>query len=569
MYDIIIRNGTLIDGTGAAAVTADVAITGSTISAIGNHIDPTQIAANTHDIDASGKLVTPGFVDIHTHYDGQATWDSQLAPSIYNGVTTVVMGNCGVGFAPVKPHQRDWLISLMEGVEDIPGTALAEGIDWQWESFPEFLDSLDSKAHMIDIVAQLPHGALRTYVMGERGGDHLEKPTSAEIAQMAQLAEDAVNAGAIGFTTSRTVNHKTADGEHTPSLSATAEELWGIAEGLKRANKGVIQLVCDFENHDAEFALIRDMAKRSGRPLSVTLNQDPAKPDEWKTTLDCISQANSEGIKLTAQVAPRPVGVLLSLQSTYHPFIMCPAFQNIAGQPLAQQLEQLKNADYRATLVNQYPAHPLFDLEQTFVMDNIPNYEPDTSESIASLAASQSIPPAQLALEAMMADQGRGMLYFPALNFAAGNSDISHDMLTHPHTVPGLGDGGAHVSFISDASFCTYLLTHWARDRERGKRIPLEYLIKSQTRDTAEVVGLFDRGLIASGLKADINIIDFDKLAILKPDMVNDLPAGGNRLVQRTTGYETMIVSGQVVMQNGQATGSTPGQLVRGSQGKH
>lgn len=561
MYDIVIRNGTIIDGSGGPGFKGDIAVSGKTIAAVGSSVGP-----GKQEIDASGKLVTPGFVDIHTHYDGQATWDAELAPSIYHGVTTVVMGNCGVGFAPVKPHQRDWLISLMEGVEDIPGTALAEGIDWQWESFPEFLNTLDSKPHTIDIVAQLPHGALRTYVMGERGGDHNEKPTSEEIAAMAALAEEAVNAGAIGFTTSRTVNHKTADGEHTPSLTATADELWGIAEGLKRANKGVIQLVCDFEDHDAEFNLIRDMAERSGRPLSVTLNQDPAKPDEWRHTLDCISQANRDGINLKAQVAPRPVGVLLSLQSTYHPFILCPSFQTIAGKPLQEQLAQLNDSHYRDTLIAEYPDNPLFDLENTYIMDSVPNYEPATDQSIAALAAQRAVIPAALALETMMANQGTGMLYFPAMNFAGGNSDISRDMLVHEHTVPGLGDGGAHVSFISDASFCTYLLTHWARDRARGDLIPLEYLVKSQTHDTAQVVGLGDRGLLQTGLKADINVIDFDELAVLKPEMINDLPAGGNRLVQKTRGYELMIVSGEIVLANGEPTGATPGKLVRGAQ---
>lgn len=561
MHDTVIRNGKIIDGSGARAFIGDIAIDGKKITAVGHNIGP-----GKQEIEASGRLVTPGFVDIHTHYDGQATWDSLLTPSVYHGVTTVVMGNCGVGFAPVKPEQRDWLISLMEGVEDIPGTALAEGIDWQWESFPEFLDTLDSKSHVIDIVAQLPHGALRTYVMGERGGNHLEKPTAAEIDQMASLAEEAIKAGAIGFTTSRTVNHKTADGEHTPSLTASAEELWGIAEGLKRAQKGVIQLVCDFEDHDAEFELIRQMALRSGRPLSVTLNQDPKKPDEWQKTLAMITEANQAGIKLTAQVAPRPVGVLLSLQSTYHPFILCPSFQTIAGQSLADQLAQLQNNNYRETLLAEYPQHSLFDLQQTFIMDAIPNYEPNQDQSIAAIASRTNGSAAAIALDAMMADQGTGILYFPALNFADGNSDVSRAMLMHEHTVPGLGDGGAHVSFISDASFCTYLLTHWARDRERGNLIPLEYLIKSQTRDTAEVVGLFDRGLLKPGLKADINIIDFDKLSILRPDMVNDLPAGGNRLLQKTKGYDYMLVSGEIVMKDGEATGQAPGKLVRGGQ---
>lgn len=568
MHDTVIRNGNIIDGSGSVAFVGDIAIDGKTITAVIDHASGDTIGAGKQEIDATGRLVAPGFVDIHTHYDGQATWDSQLTPSIYHGVTTVVMGNCGVGFAPVKPQQRDWLISLMEGVEDIPGTALSEGIDWQWESFPEFLDTLDSKSHMIDIVAQLPHGALRTYVMGERGGNHLEKPTAEEINTMATLAEEAVNAGAIGFTTSRTVNHQTADGEPTPSLTAGVEELTGIAQGLKRANKGVIQLVCDFEDHDAEFSLIRGMAEQSGRPLSVTVNQNPAKPDEWRHTLDMISAANNDGLTLKAQVAPRPVGVLISLQSTYHPFIFCPSFQAIATKTLDEQVAQLSNSAFQKNLFLEYLESPLFDLRQTWIMDENPNYEPEPEQSIAAIADSKGVEATAIALEAMLANDGTGILYFPALNFADGHSDICREMLVHPHTVPGLGDGGAHVSFISDASFCTYLLTHWARDRKRGNLIELEYLIKAQTRDTAEVVGLFDRGLIKSGYKADINIIDFDQLTIERPVMVNDLPAGGNRLLQKTQGYDYMIVSGEVVMQAGSPTGALPGQLVRGSQGE-
>ncbi len=561
MHDIVIRNATIIDGTGEKPFIGDIAIQASRISAVG------QISGSgIKEIDAQDKIVTPGFVDIHTHYDGQATWDTQLTPSIYHGVTTVVMGNCGVGFAPVKAEQRDWLIRLMEGVEDIPGTALAEGIDWQWETFPEFLDTLDQKSHMIDIVAQIPHGALRTYVMGERGGKHDERPTADEILLMAELTEQAIVAGAVGFSTSRTVNHKTADGEPTPSLTASADELNGIAQGLKRANQGVIQLVCDFDDHDAEFELLRSMAKISGRPLSVSLNQDPTKPDEWRQTLDAITQANIEGLTMTAQVAPRPVGVMLSLQSTYHPFILCPTFQSISQLPLTKQVAQLEQVAFQQTILKEYLQTPLFDLNQTWIMTEKPDYEPTPEDSIAAIALQQNTRPEAVALNAMLANNGTGLLYFPALNYAEGNSDISEEMLNHPYTVPGLGDGGAHVSFISDASFCTYLLTHWARDRKRGNLIPLPQLIKNQTHDTAKVVGLQDRGLLKVGYKADLNIIDFEQLELLRPEMVSDLPAGGNRLMQRSKGYEAMIVSGEIVMEKNQATGALPGKLVRGAQ---
>ena len=562
MFDLVIRGGTLYDGNGNTAFTGDVAITDKKIVEVGG-----KLGAAKQDIDADGLMVTPGFVDIHTHYDGQATWDALLTPSVYHGVTTVVMGNCGVGFAPVKPDRRDWLISLMEGVEDIPGTALSEGIDWQWESFPEFLDTLDSKQHTIDVLAQLPHGALRTYVMGERGGNHQERPSEAEIEQMAELTREAIEAGAIGFTTSRTVNHQTADGEPTPSLTAEAPELQGIARGLKAAGKGVMQLVCDFEDHDAEFDLIESMVRVSGRPLSVTINQNPAKPNEWRDSLARISAANAAGLPITAQVAPRPVGVLLSLQSTYHPFVMCPSFAQLIGKPLAEQVSALRSGSLREQLFQEWREHGLFPFEQLWIFGDRPNYEPAHSQAIAALAEASGVSGAQYALDAMLQDDGTGMLYFPALNFAEGNLDATREMLVHPYTVPGLGDGGAHVSFISDASFCTYLLTHWSRDRERGEPIPLEYLVQSQTRDTARVVGLNDRGVIAPGMKADLNLIDFEQLAVTKPTMIQDLPAGGNRLLQGATGYRQMLVDGEVVMLDGQATGARPGKLVRGAQG--
>lgn len=565
MHDLVIKNANIIDGSGQPAFVGHIAIDNKKITVVCKADD--NIGEGRLEIDANGLLVTPGFVDIHTHYDGQATWDSLLTPSVYHGVSTVVMGNCGVGFAPVKPHQRDWLISLMEGVEDIPGTALSEGIDWQWESFPEFLDTLDSKKHCIDIAAQLPHGALRTYVMGERGGQHTEKPTADEIQQMATLAKEAVEAGALGFTTSRTINHKTSDGEHTPSLTATPEELWGIADGLKQAGKGVIQLVCDFDDHDAEFDLIEQMAERSQRPLSVTLNQIPTKPEEWRKSLQMITDANNKGIELKAQVAPRPVGVLLSLQSTYHPFIMCPAYQGLLGKPLAEQVATLNgDTELRNKICEEWPDHALFPMEQVFEFENPPNYEPPADQSLVARGEKQGVSAAELALSIMLSDSGAGMLYYPALNYAEGNSEVSREMLMHPHTVPGLGDGGAHVSFISDASFPTYLLTHWGRDRSRGELIALEELIKGQTQDTAKVVGLNDRGIIAPGMKADLNIIDFDKLQIRRPDMVNDLPAGGNRLVQRADGYRYLIVSGEIVMQDGEPSGNCPGVLIRGAQ---
>ena len=395
MHDTVIRNGHIIDGSGEARYVGDIAIDAMTISAVGKNV-----GAGKQEVDATGMLITPGFVDIHTHYDGQATWDSQLAPSIYHGVTTVVMGNCGVGFAPVKPDQRDWLISLMEGVEDIPGSILSEGIDWQWETFPQFLDTLDAKKHSIDLAAQLPHAALRTYVMGQRGGDHQEVPTAAEIEQMASIAKEAVEAGAIGFSSSRSVNHKSASGEYTPSLSATDKELWGIAEGLKQANKGVIQLISDFDDHDAEFELIETMAKLSGRPLSFTLNQLPEKADQWKETLSRVEQSNAQGIALKAQVAPRPVGVLLSFQSTYHPFILCPAFQEIAALPLAEKVRRLTtDKNYRQTVLAEWEGHSLFAMDQLWIIEDTPIYEPNPSDSLAALSEKSGGSAVELAMK--------------------------------------------------------------------------------------------------------------------------------------------------------------------------
>lgn len=561
MHDLVIRNGQIIDGTGAERYRADIAIDGKTISAIGS-----DVGAGKREIDAAGLLVTPGFVDIHTHYDGQATWDSTLAPSIYHGVTTVVMGNCGVGFAPVKADQREWLISLMEGVEDIPGSILAEGVDWQWETFPEYLDLLDTKPLSIDIAAQLPHAALRTYVMGRRGGQHEERPSAEEIQTMATLAEEAIEAGALGFTTSRTINHKSSSGEYTPSLTAQADELLGIAEGVGRSGKGVLQLISDFEVHDEEFALIEQMAKRSGRPLSLSLNQIPEKADEWQHTLKSISAANQAGAQITAQVAPRPVGVLFSLQSTYHPFVMCPSFQKLNGLDLTTLVSRLQEPALRQTLFEEWDTHKFSGLEHVFILSDPPEYEPSPDSSIAAIAQARGCSAPELALDTMLENGGTGMLYYPALNFAEGNSDVSAQLLAHPHTVPGLGDGGAHVSFICDASFPTYLLTHWARDRQCGSTFSLEELVKAQSKDTAEVVGLHDRGVLKPGMKADINVIDFAALRIEKPHIVKDLPAGGHRLMQRADGYVATIVSGDEVITNGEVTGKVPGKLVRGHQ---
>jgi N-acyl-D-aspartate/D-glutamate deacylase len=558
MHDLVIRGGTIVDGTGGPTRQGDVAVDGNKIVSVGG-----EAGQGEREIDATGLLVTPGFVDVHTHYDGQVTWDHLLEPSIYHGVTTVVMGNCGVGFAPAAPDRHEWLIGLMEGVEDIPGTALAEGISWEWESFPEYLDSIEKRPHSLDFAAQLPHGALRGYVMGARGADHNERPTPDEIKEMARLTKEAMQAGAVGFTTSRTVNHKTVDGEHTPSYTATSDELWGIAEGMKQAGTGVFEIVGDFPDLEPEFAMVRQMAERSGRPLSVTVAQLNDRPEDWRRMLELISEAQAEGVQLHAQVAPRPVGVIMSLEATFNPFIQNPAFGEVADLPVVDRVARLQDPELRKRVAE---GGMIMDPQKLFRLGEQPNYEPRPEESLAALAEAAGQDVRLFALDVLLDQDGTGQIFMPALNYVYGNSDHCLEMLQHPHTVPGLGDGGAHVSFISDASFSTYLLTHWARDRKRGETLPIEFIVKRQCRDTAELVGFLDRGLLEPGMKADLNIIDFEGLKLTKPEMRYDLPAGGKRLVQKAEGYRYTIVSGEVVLEDGKPTGATPGQLVRGAQ---
>ncbi len=558
MHDLVIRGGTIVDGSGEPPREGDVAVEDGRLVSVGETAGPAR-----REIAAEGRLITPGFVDVHTHYDGQVSWDALLEPSIYHGVTTVVMGNCGVGFAPAAPDRHEWLIGLMEGVEDIPGTALAEGISWDWESFPEYLDAIEARPHALDFAAQVPHGALRGYVMGERGADHNEHPTPDEIARMAQLTREAIEAGAVGFTTSRTINHKTVDGQHTPSYTATAEELFGIAEGLRQAGAGVLEIVGDFPDLEPEFAMVRGMAERSGRPLSVSVSQLNERPDDWRRMLELISRAQADGVALHAQVAPRPVGVIMSLESTFNPFIQNPVVAELAGRPLAERVARLRDPALRSRVVE---GGMIMDPQKLFRMGDVPDYEPPAHASLAALAEAAGEPVVGYALDVLLEGEGTGQIFMPALNYVHGNADHCLEMLRHPYSVPGLGDGGAHVSFISDASFSTYLLTHWARDRARGDRLPIEFVVQQQCRATAELVGFLDRGLLAPGLKADVNVIDFDALRLCKPEMRYDLPAGGKRLVQKATGYDYTIVSGEIVLEAGRPTGATPGRLVRGAQ---
>lgn len=535
-HDLVIRGGELADGDGGPVRQADVAIDGGRISAVG------QVAERgREELDARGLLVTPGFVDIHTHYDGQATWDSRLQPSSWHGVTTAVMGNCGVGFAPVHPEHRQRLVELMEGVEDIPGAALHEGLSWHWESFADYLDAVAQRPRDMDVAAYLPHGALRVYVMGERGA-RLEPATAADRAEMRRLAAEAVRAGAIGFSSSRSINHRSVKGEPTPSLRASEDELQAVADGLADAGRGVRQFISDFSvpSMDEEFAMLARLVARSGRPLSYSLGQRPSQPDGWKRLLALTDQARAEGLAITAQVAPRPIGVLLGLQGSLNPFSACPSYKGIAKLPLAERVALLRLPEWRERLLAELqlddqkardPLVPRFSaFGQIYAFGDPPDYEPPPEKSLAAIAGYRGLTPAEAAYDMMLEDGGKRFLFAPFANYAAGNLDACHDMLAHPHTVVGLGDGGAHVSVISDGSFPTTLLAHWGRDRPTG-RFDLGWLVRRQTRDTARAVGLLDRGRVAPGLKADLNLIDMDRLGLRSPTMVADLPAGGRRLL--------------------------------------
>ncbi|OYU71505.1 MAG: amidohydrolase [Alphaproteobacteria bacterium PA2] len=567
-WDMVIRNGSVIDGSGAAAFAADIAIRDGLIAQVG-----AVSGKGAEEIDAAGRLVMPGFVDIHTHYDGQATWGEHMTPSAWHGVTTVVMGNCGVGFAPCRPEDHDRLIRLMEGVEDIPFPVLTEGLPWNWESFPDYLDALGRRAFDVDIGAQLPHAALRVYVMGERGANR-EPASPADIAAMAAIAQKAMEAGALGFSTSRTLNHRTSDGQPTPTLTAAEDELTGIARGLGAAGKGVLQVVSDFGDPRAEFGLLRRMVEASGRPLSFSLVQSPKGPNAWRTLLDALSEATAAGLPMKAQVCGRPVGVLLGFELTLNPFSHTQAYKAIADLPFAERLARLQDPTFRAALLDQAtPAggHAIAagltrNWSTMFLMGDEPDYEQTPDQTIAALAETRGMTPDQLALDHMLSRGGKGMLYLPFLNYADGSLDPSYAMLTHRDTVPGLSDGGAHVGMICDGSFPTSNLTHWTRDRTRGSKIPLETMVRMQTRDTAEAVGLHDRGLIAPGYRADLNIIDYEALTLGAPGVAYDLPAGGRRLVQRAKGYVATLVAGAVTYRDGEPTGALPGRLLRGGQ---
>ena len=567
VHDLIVRGGTVVDGSGRDPYAADVGVRAGRIAEVG------AIAGRgREEIDARGQLVTPGFVDVHTHYDGQATWAQRMQPSSWHGVTTVVMGNCGVGFAPCKESDRERLIRLMEGVEDIPFPVLAQGLPWNWDSFGSYLDALEQRQFDVDIGTQLPHAALRVHVMGERGAQR-EPASEGDIAAMARIAGDAVMAGALGFSTSRTLNHRTSDGQPTPTLTAAEDELLGIARGLAQAGRGVLQVVSDFADPDAEFAMLRRIVEGSQRPLSFSLVQNLRDPEQWKHLLALLDDACAAGLPIKAQVCGRPVGILFGLELTLNPFSHHASYRAISKQPLAERVALLRNPEFRARVLAEesqaqrgFAARMPRNWALLYPLGAGFDYEPPPDQTVAALAAARGCTPDELALDHMLSNDGRGMLYLPFLNYAERNLDPSYAMLSHEQTIPGLSDGGAHVGMICDGSFPTSNITHWTRERTRGPRLSLARMVRAQTWDTARAVQLQDRGLIAPGYRADLNVIDYDRLALLPPEVAYDLPAGGRRLLQRARGYVATIVAGEITYRDGEATAALPGRLVRGPQ---
>lgn len=563
-FDLVIRGGTVVDGTGRIPQEADVGVVGDKIAAVG------RIAGRgATEIDAKGKLVTPGFVDIHTHYDAQAVWDSHLAPSSMHGITTAVMGNCGVGFAPCKPADREKLIELMEGVEDIPGAVMHEGLKWEWESFGEYLSALERRQRDMDICALLPHAAVRVFVMGERAIG-LENANQADIAQMREIAADAMRQGAFGFSTSRSLSHKTLRGDPTPTLRAQEDELIGIAMGMKDAGSGMLEFVSEWTDHNEEFAMLRRVVEACGRPCVFTLTQRHGRPEVWRDILAGADKANADGLSIRPVVAPRAIGVLLGLTGSQNPFAGCATYRKIAHLPLVERVAAMRTPEVRAAILSEDPKEgntfPLFhrlSYEYMFHFGNPPNYLPKKENSLAAIAQREGRTPQDVAYDALLEDDGNAFIYVTLSNYAYGDLRMSETLLSNRNTIMGLGDGGAHVAFILDAGYQTWLLTHWGRDR---KRWDVAELVRRLTSDTARAAGLFDRGVVAAGMKADLNVIDWDKLGAGAPYVVNDLPAGGKRLMQKVTGYDATILSGRITFQGGVPTGDLPGRLVRGPQ---
>ncbi len=564
--DLVIRGGNIADGSGGALFEADVAIKDGRITEVGK-----VSAKGKEEIDAKGKLVSPGFVDVHTHYDGQVTWSHDITPSSQNGVTTAIMGNCGVGFAPCRPDDHVRLIQLMEGVEDIPEPVLSAGIPWAWESFPDYMEWLSKRRFDIDIGAQLPHASLRVYVMGERGARR-DPSTPEDNAAMAALAREAVRAGALGFSTSRTLNHRTSTGDFTPTLKAGEDELTAIAGAMHGVGRSVLQFVLDLSTLDEDLPMMLRVAENTKCPISFSITQNDKAPRRWRQTLDSINEAARRGLSITAQIAARPVGLLLGLELSRNPFQTHPSYREIAKLPLAERVARLRQPELRAAILSENATatdDPLFfrpNYDKMYLLGDPPDYEQPPEMTLGAQARRQGRKPEELAYDAMLTDEGRGMLYVPFLNYADGNLDATREMLCDPRSVPGLSDGGAHCGIICDASFPTYLLTHWTRDRSRGEKLSIPFVVAAQSRKTALSVGLTDRGLLAPGYKADVNVIDYDRLHLHPPKVHYDLPVGGRRLLQQVDGYDATIVSGVVTQRGGTSTGAHPGQLIRGAQ---
>jgi N-acyl-D-amino-acid deacylase len=572
-HDLVIRGGTVVDGTGAPRRIADVAIDGETITAVG--VVP---GKGRTEIDASGHIVTPGWVDIHTHYDGQVSWDPYLSPSCWHGVTTVVMGNCGVGFAPVKPHFRDRLINIMEGVEDIPGTALTEGITWEWETYPEYLDALAKKSYAMDVCSQVPHAAIRTYVMGEKGGDN-EAASPEEIAAMSTLVGEALDAGAFGFTTSRITAHRTSDGKVVPGTQVSIDEMEGFGDALSKAGHGVFEVVSDI-NFDGipgsltdkeEIDWMSDLSRRKQVKFTYLLFQNPGNTDKWRSTIDMTSAVQAAGAELYPQVSMRPTGIIMGLQSSFHMFMGRPTYDALADLPFEEQVEKMKQPDIRAAIISEKSDKlpfegtalrydMMFRLEQA---DGTLDYEPSLESSVQEFAKRAGVSEEAILYDMMMENDGNGYIYVILVNYGDYNLNFVHELMDNPTVISAGSDAGAHCGAICDAAMPTFMLSHWTRDRKAGPTVSIEKVVERQTRATARLYDLNDRGVLAPGMKADINVIDYEKINSSRPKMVPDLPAGGKRLLQTATGYRATIVSGVVTFENGIATGALPGKLLR------
>jgi N-acyl-D-aspartate/D-glutamate deacylase len=569
MHELVIRGGTIVDGSGEPGYDGDVAVDGGRISAVGGRLGPAK-----REMDARGLLLTPGWVDIHTHYDGQATWDPILAPSSCQGSTTILMGNCGVGFAPARPEHRESLIELMEGVEDIPGSALDEGLAWDWESFPEYLDALERRERTIDVGAQMPHHALRVYVMGERAVRH-ERASSEDIALMRTLTREALEAGAFGFTTSRTDQHKTVAGELVPGRYSEVDELLGIGRALGDVGAGTFGLISDFEDEASEFDWLTRIGQETHRPLWFLLTDRAYDPQRWRRLLDGVSAAREKGAPLTAQVAGRSIGLVLGLSTSLTPFSIRPSFRALESLPLEERLQRLRDPELRRTILAEPVSQELLSVlpplsqqiatrwDRLYLLGDPPDYEPTEDRSVAAMAKQAGVSPEEFAYDYLVGGDGSRTFLFPTTGYVTGDLEPVREMLTDPRTLLGLSDGGAHCGVICDASVPSFMLAHWARDRSRGERLPLEWVVSQQTAETAKFFGFNDRGRLQPGLKADINLIDFENLRLHAPRIHNDLPAGGKRLLQRVDGYVATLVSGQTVFENGEPTGALPGKLVR------